>query len=85
MDKDNSKERCRLVDGLDQLTLAEAFDFASAEAADSHSNSDRSLDSNTPNKDCFADRTNIGAAVSWAEESLEGLHNDNGEMENFDH
>lgn len=71
------------MEHLDSLIVVEAFDFASDLEADIRSNSDRSLDNNTPSMDCFVDRTSIGAAVSLAVESL-GLHND-GEMENRDH
>lgn len=59
-----------------------AFDFSSDLAAGSRSNLGHSPDSNSPNMDYFADRTNIVVAVSWAVE--EGLRND-GEMENCDH
>lgn len=60
--------------------MVEAFGFASESAAGNRSNSDRTLDSNTPS----VDHTSNEVAVSLAVESLEGLHND-GEMEDCDH
>lgn len=93
MGKDNKDmERCLLVAFpvasmvyFVSLTVV-AFDFA-IDLADNRSSLDRSPGNNKPSMGYFEGQTsrNNIEVVPWAVESLEGLRNDDCEMENCDH
>lgn len=83
-DKD-SRDELAAHSPLSSLTRAAAFGCANDLAAHTRSNWDRSPDSNTPNTDCSADRTNRSSIeAAAAQGTFEGLRN-GGEMENFGH